>query len=116
MAIKIELGKAPRSGLPLVQISTWIDWGEGTVIRPSVEFGYRDLEVVQRLRRQFIEPDFAGNAEDFRLPHRLYMLRKATTDQPLVSRVLDQVSQLLRRHYIKAARVRFDSMERRRAG
>ena len=52
------LEKALRSGLPLIQISTWNDWGEGTVIEPSLEFGYRDLEVVQRLRRQFIEPGF----------------------------------------------------------
>ena len=77
------LRKALQSGLPLVQISTWNDWGEGTMIEPSTEFGYRDLEVVQRLRRQFIDPGFVGEPEDLRLPHRLYTLRKAAKDQPI---------------------------------
>ena len=43
----LTLTKALKSGLPVVQISTWNDWGEGTIIEPSTEFGYRDLEVVQ---------------------------------------------------------------------
>ena len=77
----VTLEKALRSGLPLIQISTWNDWGEGTVIEPSLEFGYRDLEVVQRLRRQFIEPGFAAKPEDLRLPLALYKLRKAAHDQ-----------------------------------
>ena len=58
------LETAFKSGLPLIQISTWNDWGEGTVIEPSIEFGYRDLEVVQRLRRQYIEPGFPCHPED----------------------------------------------------
>ena len=81
----ITLEKALRSGLPLVQISTWNDWGEGTMIEPSTEFGYRDLEVIQRLRRQIIEPGFMSEPEDLRLPHRLYKLRKATKGQPPVA-------------------------------
>ena len=84
--LRSHLEKALRSGLPLVQISTWNDWGEGTMIEPSTEFGYRDLEVVQRLRRQFIDPGFAGEPEDLRLPHRLYKLRKAVKGQPIVDR------------------------------
>jgi hypothetical protein len=61
-----------RSGDAVVQIATWNDWGEGTAIEPSKEFGYRDLETVQQLRRQFVDarvrPDFlaglnsSGNA------------------------------------------------------
>jgi hypothetical protein len=30
----------------IIQIATWNDWGEGTVVEPSREFGYRDLELV----------------------------------------------------------------------
>jgi len=26
----------------MVQIATWNDWGEGTGIEPTAEFGYRD--------------------------------------------------------------------------
>jgi len=109
------LERALRSGLPLVQISTWNDWGEGTMIEPSVEFGYRDLEVVQRLRRELIDPKFAGNAEDLRLPLRLYQARKSAKVSVTSARDLDQVAQLLGNRSIAAARARLDSIERRRA-
>jgi hypothetical protein len=110
------LERALRSGLPLVQISTWNDWGEGTIIEPSVEFGYRDLEVVQRLRRQFIEPGFEGNAAALRLPHRLFKARKAAKADALAMRELDQVFRLLNDRSVKAASEKLDSIERRRAG
>ena len=35
------LGRAMASGNPLVQIATWNDFGEGTCIEPSREYGYR---------------------------------------------------------------------------
>src|SRR5262249_45260447 len=41
------LERALKSGAPMVQIATWNDWGEGTSIEPSREFGYRDLEQIQ---------------------------------------------------------------------
>ncbi len=110
------LEKALRSGLPCIQISTWNDWGEGTVIEPSREFGYRDLEVVQHLRRQFIEPGFAGRPEDLRLPIVLYNLRKAVKDQPVLGRELDQAAQLLFKGDGKAAAKALESIERRRRG
>jgi hypothetical protein len=107
----VTLEKALRSGLPLVQISTWNDWGEGTMIEPSTEIGYRDLEVVQRLRRQIIEPGFENRPEDLRLPLRLYKLRKAGTDQRRLSPELDHVSRLLSRGSVRAARESLDMME-----
>ena len=110
----VTLEKALRSGLPLVQISTWNDWGEGTMIEPSTEFGYRDLEVIQRLRRQFVDREFVAIPEDLRLPYRLYTLRKAVKGQPIVVRDLDQVAQLLSQGSIGAAAQSLDSIERRR--
>jgi hypothetical protein len=111
--LAVTLEKALRSGLPLVQISTWNDWGEGTMVEPSTEFGYRDLEVVQRLRRRFIEPGFVGEPEDLRLPHRLYILRKAAQDRTLLAQELDRVSQHLSKRSIGAATELLDSIGRR---
>ena len=88
--------------------------GEGTVIEPSTEFGYRDLEVIQRLRRRFVDPGFVGGSRDLRLPHRLYTLRKAVKGQPILVRDLDQVAQLLSKGSIGAAHQSLDSIERRR--
>lgn len=75
----LELGL--KSKAPVVQIATWNDWGEGTIIEPSREFGYRDLEIVQQLRRRHVDPQFAATADDLRLPLQLYKQRRAAVEQ-----------------------------------
>ena len=52
------LDGALESGAHLVQIATWNDWGEGTVIEPSEEFRFRDLEIVQQRRRSYLDAEF----------------------------------------------------------
>lgn len=69
------LTRALGSGQPVIQIATWNDWGEGTQIEPSVEFGYRDLETTQRLRCA-LNPAFRYVPQDLRLPVALYALQK----------------------------------------
>jgi hypothetical protein len=110
---EVTLERALTSGLPLVQISTWNDWGEGTVIEPSVEFGDRDLEVVQRLRRRHVEPGFAPKAEDLRLPHRLFKLRKSAQARTSARRELDEIASLLASRNSKAAREALSKLEAR---
>lgn len=73
------LADALSRGAPLVQVATWNDWGEGTQIEPSTEFGYRDLETTQRARRK-LDPRFTYTAADLRLPMRLYELRRRKAD------------------------------------
>ena len=77
---RTTLAEALAKGAPLVQVATWNDWGEGTQIEPSVEFGYRDLEETQRQRRR-IDPAFRFTPADLRLPMRLYELRKRGADR-----------------------------------
>ncbi|MCX8488500.1 MAG: hypothetical protein ORN22_05265 [Opitutales bacterium] len=48
--------QAMNSGAPIVQIATWNDYGEGTVIEPTVNRGTRDLEVVMRRLRPDADP------------------------------------------------------------
>lgn len=60
----------------IVQVVTWNDWGEGTCIEPSREFGYRDLEAVQDLRRSRSELVIAAGADDLRLPLLLLQQRR----------------------------------------
>ena len=106
------LETALKSGLPLVQICTWNDWGEGTMIEPSREFGFRDLEVVQRLRRQYIEPGFPSRTEDLKLPVRLFKLRKESKQRAIPVLMLDEVARLLSKRRPGAARDRLDAIER----
>ena len=47
------------------------------MIEPSVEFGDRDLRVVQELRRELVDPNFQFTAVDLKLPKRLLALRRS---------------------------------------
>jgi hypothetical protein len=98
------LKRAITSRAPFVQVVTWNDWGEGTAIEPSVEFGYRDLESMQRLRRELIDPAFAPSPTDLRLAHRLYLLRRKEVVRPGLNKTLDEVARLLSVSQLSAAR------------
>lgn len=60
----------------IVQLATWNDYGEGTMIEPTVEFGYRYLEMVQNKPRLSIDTAFPGSPEDLTLPIRLFTSAK----------------------------------------
>ena len=99
------LADALGRGVPLAQVATWNDWGEGTQIEPSTEFGYRDLETTQRLRRR-IDPRFAYTPADLRLPTRLYDLRKRGADR----KRLDAADTAILRGETKRARMILDRL------
>ena len=104
---RTTLAESLSKRAPFVQVATWNDWGEGTQIEPSEEFGYRDLEETQRARRR-IDPTFAFSPEDLRLPMRLYGLRKARKDR----RKLDLASKALAEGRATASRGMLDALER----
>ncbi|HLK16998.1 MAG TPA: glycoside hydrolase family 71/99-like protein [Fimbriimonadaceae bacterium] len=93
------LDRALASGSPIIQLITWNDYGEGTVIEPSVEFGFKALEQTQAFRRR-LDPSFAYTPEDLRLPVKLLRLRRAGGD----ARKLDRASALLLRGEVAGAR------------
>ena len=80
---------------PLIQICTWNDWGEGTMIEPSREFGFRDLETVQKQRRTYLDPGFSVSPGALRLPLRLYELRVKFRADPDRKKKLDQIAEQL---------------------
>lgn len=72
-----SLEMALESDSKLIQIATWNDYGEGTVIEPTDKLGYRYLEMVQK------EAGPKGaSLEDLRLPALLYRLRKQRNGAP----------------------------------
>ncbi|MEL6396115.1 MAG: glycoside hydrolase family 71/99-like protein [Planctomycetota bacterium] len=77
---------------PIVQLVTWNDYGEGTMIEPTHEFGYTFLEVVQASRRAEMRARFRFDTDDLRLPARLLELRRAKTAP---DRELDLIADLL---------------------
>jgi hypothetical protein len=104
------LRKALDSNARIIQIATWNDWGEGTQIEPSVEFGFRDLEHLQAVRGSQKDRPAAA---DLRLPLRLLQLRR-TVARANDEDALDQIAQLIISGAINAARRRMDETDPKR--
>ena len=98
---RTSLTKAFRSNSQFIQIATWNDWGEGTLIEPSREYGYRDLEMIQTLRREYLEPDFLATPSDLTAPGMLLKLRQT---QPGSTKALNRIRRLLASGKLSAAR------------
>lgn len=104
------LSDALKTKSPIIQIATWNDWGEGTGIEPTQEFGYRDLETTQRLRARFLGRKSKYSPADLRLPFRLYRLQKASG---IANTELDKVSRLLFADRLAEAKRMLDTFEAR---
>ncbi len=88
---------------PLVQLVTWNDYGEGTMIEPTHEFGYTFLEIIQEARRAELGDRFTFTPEDLRLPAQLYARRKQGDTAPAE---LDEIARLLATGNCREARLR----------
>lgn len=69
------LTKAIASKSRMIQLATWNDWGEGTQIEPSREFGYRDLIVLQATRKR-LTGQAMFRESDLEIPRRILELRR----------------------------------------
>jgi hypothetical protein len=78
----------------VIQLITWNDYGEGTMIEPTIENGYRELETVQDQKIR-IDPSFHFNHEDLRLPLKVWNFRKSRPGDASVRSVLDRAFGLL---------------------
>jgi hypothetical protein len=84
------LSRAMTNNSDMIQLVTWNDFGEGTIVEPTVEFGYRDLGVVQDFRRQYFDPDFPNTTNDLALPLRLYNLRRQFVGNAIINAELNR--------------------------
>lgn len=98
---RVALETAMDGPWETIQLVTWNDYGEGTIIEPTEEFGYTFLEIVQQARRDESGGNFQFTAEDLRLPTFLYQLRKSGGASPAT---LDAVSDALNAGDTAAAR------------
>jgi hypothetical protein len=85
LTLKDNLDKAKVAGVDYLQLITWNDFGEGTMIEPTIEFNFRMLEIVQ----DFTEVVYTKN--DLEEILNLYNLRKKLQDKPRDQKVLNQV-------------------------
>ena len=106
---KTSLAKAFAMQPPVIQLATWNDWGEGTVLEPSTEFGTRDLELLQAVRRRYVDPAFTPRAADLGLPQRLLELRRRPDAATFALR-LDDAAALLARGDAAGGRAILDAI------
>ena len=98
--------RAVENGYPMVFIPTWDDWGEGSLIEATVEFGNLYLGITREYAAKY--KGITPNTGDLSLPQWIYRARKGSTDDNAVRKAMDEASQLLeQRKYTEAeARVR----------
>jgi hypothetical protein len=87
----------------MIQLITWNDYGEGTGIEPTAEFGYRYLEIVQEVRHGFEEAEFVYHPDDLDLPLKLFNLRRKYTGDAAVNARLDEAFQAILSGDVQAA-------------
>ena len=85
------LRRAMTNNSTIVQIVTWNDFGEGSIVEPTLDFGYRDLGIIQDLRRQYLDTGFAYHTNDLATAYQFYNLRKQYGGTPSVSAELDRI-------------------------
>jgi hypothetical protein len=89
--LRMTWSRAMTNRSAMVQIVTWNDFGEGTVVEPTVEYGYRDLGIIQDLRREHLDKSFANRTNDLALATRVYQLRRAAVTNSALNVNLDEV-------------------------
>ncbi len=96
--LRESLRLALKSKATMIQIATWNDYGEGTVIEPTHSRGLRDLQALPR----------CGNPAHLRLPLALLELRRRGASQAR----LDQAALLLFEGKAEAAEIILDALEK----
>jgi hypothetical protein len=91
---KSTLQQALSHRADVIQLVTWNDYGEGTIIEPTVQFGYQYLEIVQATEDS-LDPTFPFHNSDLRIPLRVYEARKKFTGISDVNGVLDLIFTLV---------------------
>jgi hypothetical protein len=94
--LRQTLTRALTNSSSMVQIVTWNDFAEGTMVEPTVEYGLRDLGIIQECRRRYLDPEFPVRTNHLEIPLRLYHLRRnAATNAPLNARLDEVVAAIL---------------------
>lgn len=78
-----------RYPIDFIQLITWNDFGEGTMVEPTLEFGFTPLEKIQ------IYTGVPFTKEDLELPYKLYTLRQKHKNNPRLQIILKRVYQLI---------------------
>jgi hypothetical protein len=89
--LRETLSRAMTNSAAIVQIVTWNDYGEGTMVEPTREYGFRDLGILQDLRREYLQADFSSGTNQLAMAFELYNLRHQQGTNPALIEQLDRI-------------------------
>jgi len=108
---QLTLQTALNQQVDVIQLVTWNDYGEGTIIEPTEEFGYQYLEILQETRRAQLDAEFAFTAADLQLPLQLFKLRKEHSGSVEINTQLDEVFAAVQHGDVETARALLGAIE-----
>jgi hypothetical protein len=108
--LRETLSRGLTNSSAIVQVVTWNDFGEGSMVEPTQEYGYRDLGIIQDFRRQYLEPGFPLNTNDLTTAFRFYNLRRQNLTNTIVSDELDRIFTNIVRGRLAAANLQLDKL------
>jgi hypothetical protein len=76
-----------------------------------VEFGFRNLALIQQLRRKPIDANFAYQAGNLRFFDRIHSMRRREPITPVLQGKLDEIAQRLAIGRLAAARAKLARVE-----
>jgi hypothetical protein len=91
LTFQTTLQRAMTNSSKIVQIVTWNDYGEGTIVEPTTQYQYRDLGVLQDFRRLYLTSDYAGTTNDLSTAVRLYNARREYAGNAIASAEMDRI-------------------------
>jgi len=104
------LSRGMTNSSAIVQVVTWNDFGEGSVVEPTEEYGYRDLGMIQDFRRQYLQPGFSGSTNDLAVALQFYKLRRQHSTNQVISARLDQIFTNLVAGQIAPSKLQLDQL------
>ena len=88
--LKSTLYQAKIHNPDIIQLQTWNDYGEGTNIEPTLEYGTKYLEIIQSVRDS-LDAAFPFTASDLQMPLRMYNARVSNASNAKIQGVLNRV-------------------------
>ena len=110
------LSRALTNSSAIAMVVTWNDFAEGTMVEPTVEYGFRDLGILQEQRRLHLDRAFPYKKGDLELALRLYKLRRQLASSPQRTAELDEVFANIAAGRLELARRQLEKLEASTAG
>jgi hypothetical protein len=108
--LRETLSRGMTNASVIVQVVTWNDFGEGSMVEPTREFGYRDLGIIQDFRRQFLDSGFSRNTNDLTLAMRFYEMRRHYSTNVVANAELDRIFTNIISGRLNAANLQLDQL------